>query len=214
VSKDLNGGIPTDNEVILGILNNSESVLKRLYIAYFPMILQLIINNSGNEDDAKDIYQEAIIVLYNKVKTGDFELSSKLKTYIYSVCRRLWLKRLTQMNRYGGDIKDFQDYLSVDDETEKNNERDIQFNKMGAALQLLGEPCKTIIEDFYINNRSMQEICEDFGYTNADNAKTQKYKCLQRLKKLFFTFWNRLASPSGRHKNSTESLYNLFPIYL
>jgi len=121
VSKDLNGGIPTDNEVILGILNNSESVLKRLYIAYFPMVLQLIINNSGNEDDAKDIYQEAIIVLYNKVKTGDFELSSKLKTYIYSVCRRLWLKRLTQMNRYGGDIKDFQDYLSVDDETEKNN---------------------------------------------------------------------------------------------
>ena len=90
------------------------------------------------------------------------------------------------MNRYGGDIKDFQEYLTVDDETEKNNERDIQFNKMGAALQQLGEPCKTIIEDFYINNRSMQEICGSFGYTNADNAKTQKYKCLQRLKKLFF----------------------------
>ncbi|MGZ3872485.1 MAG: RNA polymerase sigma factor [Mucilaginibacter sp.] len=186
MSKELNSGIPADSEVILGILNNSESVLKRLYLAYFPMILQLVINNNGSSDDAKDIYQEAIIVLYNKVKTGDFELSSKLKTYIYSVCRRLWLKRLTQLNRYGGDIKDFQEYLVVDDETERNNERDIQFNKMGNALQLLGEPCKTIIEDFYINNRSMQEICENFGYTNADNAKTQKYKCLQRLKKLFF----------------------------
>jgi len=186
VSKELNSGIPTDSEVILGILNNSESVVKRLYIAYFPMILQLIINNNGNEDDAKDIYQEAIIVLYNKVKNGDFELSSKLKTYIYSICRRLWLKRLSHMNRYGGDIKDFQEYLAVDDETEKNNDRDIQFNKMGNALNQLGEPCKTIIEDFYIHNRSMQEICENFGYTNADNAKTQKYKCLQRLKKLFF----------------------------
>jgi RNA polymerase sigma factor (sigma-70 family) len=186
VSKELNSGIPTDSEVILGILNNSESVLKRLYTAYFPMVLQLIINNNGSGDDAKDIYQEAIIILYNKVKNGDFELSSKLKTYIYSVCRRLWLKRLSQINRYGGDITDFQEYLSVDDETEKNNDRDIQFNKMGKALQLLGEPCKTIIEDFYINNRSMQDICESFGYTNADNAKTQKYKCLQRLKKLFF----------------------------
>jgi RNA polymerase sigma factor (sigma-70 family) len=186
VSKELNGGIPTDSEVILGILNNSESVLKRLYTGYFPMVLQLIINNSGDGDDAKDIYQEAIIILYNKVKTGDFELSSKLKTYIYSVCRRLWLKRLSQINRYGGDIKDFEEYLSVDDDTEKNNERDVQFNKMGEALHLLGEPCKTIIEDFYINSRSMQEICESFGYTNADNAKTQKYKCLQRLKKLFF----------------------------
>ena len=102
MSNDLNSGVPTDNEVILGILNHSENVLKRLYLAYFPMVLQLIINNNGNEDDAKDIYQEAIIVLYNKVKGGDFELSSKLKTYIYSVCRRLWLKRLSQMNRYSG----------------------------------------------------------------------------------------------------------------
>jgi RNA polymerase sigma factor (sigma-70 family) len=187
VNKELKDSTPTDSEVILGILNNSETALKKLYVAYFPMILQLIINNSGDEDDAKDIYQEAIIVLYNKVKAGDFELSSKLKTYIYSVCRRLWLKRLNQINRYGGDIKDFQEFLPVEeDDSERHADRDIQFKKMESALQLLGEPCKTIMEDFYIHNRSMQEICERFGYTNADNAKTQKYKCLQRLKKLFF----------------------------
>ncbi|RZK15573.1 MAG: sigma-70 family RNA polymerase sigma factor, partial [Flavobacterium sp.] len=53
-------------------------------------------------------------------------------------------------------------------------------------LDHLGEPCKTIIQDFYIHNLSMQDICEKFGYTNTDNAKTQKYKCLQRLKKIFF----------------------------
>ncbi|MGF7038727.1 RNA polymerase sigma factor [Mucilaginibacter lappiensis] len=186
MNKELKASAPTDSEIVLGILNNSEIVLKRLYTTYFPMILQLIINNNGNEDDAKDIYQEAIIVLYNKIKSGEFELSSKLKTYIYSVCRRLWLKRLSQMNRYGGDIRDFEEYLPVDDEVDNHNERDTQFNKMENALQLLGEPCKTIMEDFYIHNRSMQDICERFGYTNADNAKTQKYKCLQRLKKLFF----------------------------
>ena len=177
---------PTDSEIVFGILNNSENAIKRLYVAYFPMVLQLIINNNGTADDAKDIYQEAIIVLYNKIKKGDFELNSKLKTFIYSVCRRLWLKRLSQMSRYAGDIHDFQEYLPVEDEVEQESERDIQFTKMQGALQLLGEPCKTIIEDFYIHNRSMQDICESFGYTNADNAKTQKYKCLQRLKKLFF----------------------------
>lgn len=186
MNKDLKGSAPTDSEVVFGILNNSENIISRLYTAYFPMVLQLIINNSGTADDAKDIYQEAIIVLYNKIKKGDFELSSKLKTYIYSVCRRLWLKRLAQINRYGGDIRDFQEYLPVDEDVEAHNERDIQFSKMQSALSLLGEPCKTIIEDFYIHNRSMQEICESFGYTNADNAKTQKYKCLQRLKKMFF----------------------------
>jgi RNA polymerase sigma factor (sigma-70 family) len=186
VNKQIDLQIPADSEVIIGILNNSDSVLKRLYLAYFPMVLQLILNNNGNEDDAKDVYQEAIIVLYNKVKRGDFELSSKLKTYIYSICRRLWLKRLKQLNRYGGDIKDFQEYLPVEDEIEKHQDRDMQLNKMENALKLLGEPCKTIMEDFYMHSKSMQEICERFGYTNADNAKTQKYKCLQRLKKLFF----------------------------
>ena len=123
MSKETNSGIPTDSEVILGILNNSENVLKRLYLAYFPMILQLVINNNGNTDDAKDIYQEAIIVLYNKVKTGDFELSSKLKTYIYSICRRLWLKRLTHLNRYGGDIKDFEEFLPGDVDTGEQHKK-------------------------------------------------------------------------------------------
>jgi RNA polymerase sigma factor (sigma-70 family) len=187
VNKHLNNtAAPTDNEAILGILNNSEVMLKRVYIGYFPMVLQLVISNNGNEDDAKDIYQEAIIVLYNKVRAGDFELTSKLKTFIYSICRRLWLKRLTQMSRFAGDIHDHQEYFTVDEDLATHEEKDIQFDKMAGALSLLGEPCKTIIEDFYIHNKSMQEICERFGYTNADNAKTQKYKCLQRLKKLFF----------------------------
>ncbi|UEG51722.1 RNA polymerase sigma factor [Mucilaginibacter daejeonensis] len=186
MSKAINTSAPTDSEVIFGILNDSESILKRLYVAYFPMVLQLIINNNGTADDAKDVYQEAIIVLYNKVKSGNFELSSKLKTFLYSVCRKLWLKRLNQMSRYGGDIKDFQDHLPVEEENDLHSERELEFSKMEGALKLLGEPCKTIIEDFYIHNLSMQDICERFGYTNADNAKTQKYKCLQRLKKLFF----------------------------
>ncbi|QJD97951.1 sigma-70 family RNA polymerase sigma factor [Mucilaginibacter robiniae] len=186
MSKAINNSAPTDSEVVFGILNNSETILKRLYTAYFPMILQLIINNNGTADDAKDVYQEAIIVLYNKVKSGKFELSSKLKTFLYSVCRKLWLKRLNQMSRYAGDIKDFEEHVPAEEDVDLHTERDMQFTRMKGALELLGEPCKTIIEDFYIHDQSMQEICEKFGYTNADNAKTQKYKCLQRLKKLFF----------------------------
>lgn len=177
---------PTDSEIILGILNNSSLILKHLYLEYYPMVLNLILTNNGNEDDAKDIYQEAIIVLHGKIKSGDFELSSKLKTFIYSVCRRLWLKRLSFKSKFEGDIKDYEDYLPVEEDIELHVEKDKQFEQMHEALGSLGEPCKTIIEDFYIKNLTMQDICEKFGYTNADNAKTQKYKCLQRLKKIFF----------------------------
>nr|WP_039867422.1 sigma-70 family RNA polymerase sigma factor [Pedobacter sp. BAL39] len=186
MSNKLSSSVPTDREVVLGVLNNSDDALNKLYTGYFPMILQFILNNNGDEDDAKDVYQEGIIVLYNKIKGGDFELSSKLKTYIYSVCRRIWLKKLAQQSKKTSNIADFEDVISVEVDVEHHEEKDKQFDKMQDALVHLGEPCKTIIQDFYINNLSMQDICEKFGYTNTDNAKTQKYKCLQRLKKLFF----------------------------
>jgi RNA polymerase sigma factor (sigma-70 family) len=186
VSKKLSSSVPTDQEVVLGILNNSEEALNRLYTGHFPMVLQFILNNSGDEDDAKDVYQESIIILYNKIKSGDFELTSKLKTYIYSVSRRIWLKKLAQQNKKTSNISEFEDVIAVEVDVDVHEEKDLQFDKMDSALQHLGEPCKTIIQDFYINNLSMQDISEKFGYTNTDNAKTQKYKCLQRLKKLFF----------------------------
>ena len=186
MSNKLSSSVPEDREVVLGILNNSEEALNKLYKGYFPMILQFILNNNGDEDDAKDVYQEGIIVLYNKIKSGNFELSSKLKTYIYSVCRRIWLKKLAQQSKKSNNVSDFEDIMAVEVDVEQHEEKDQQFEKMQSALHHLGEPCKTIIQDYYINNLSMQDICEKFGYTNADNAKTQKYKCLQRLKKLFF----------------------------
>jgi RNA polymerase sigma factor (sigma-70 family) len=186
VSNKLSSSVPTDREVVLGILNNSADALNKLYTGHFPMILQFILNNNGDEEDAKDVYQEAIIILYNKIKSGDFELSSKLKTYIYSVCRRIWLKKLSQQSKKSNNIDDFEDVIAVEFDVEQHEAKDLQFEKMGESLLNLGEPCKTIIQDFYINNLSMQDICEKFGYTNTDNAKTQKYKCLQRLKKLFF----------------------------
>jgi len=186
VSNKLSSSVPTDREVVLGILNNSDDALNKLYVGYFPMILQFILNNNGDEDDAKDVYQEGIIVLYNKIKSGDFELSSKLKTYLYSVCRRIWLKKLSQQSKKTNNISDFEDVISTDVDIEDHEQKEEQFDKMQSALLHLGEPCKTIIQDFYINNLSMHDISEKFGYTNTDNAKTQKYKCLQRLKKLFF----------------------------
>jgi RNA polymerase sigma factor (sigma-70 family) len=186
VNKKLSSSVPTDREVVLGILNNSEEALNRLYTDYFPMVLQFILTNNGDEDDAKDVYQESVIILYNKIRGGDFELTSKLKTYIYSVSRRIWLKKLAQQSKKTNNISEFEDVIAVEEDVELHEEKELQFDKMDSALQHLGEPCKTIIQDFYINGLSMQDISEKFGYTNTDNAKTQKYKCLQRLKKLFF----------------------------
>jgi len=65
-------------------------------------------------------------------------------------------------------------------------EREQNLNRMQESIGQLGEPCKTLLTDFYMARLGMDEIADKFGYTNADNAKNQKYKCLQRLKKIFF----------------------------
>ncbi len=182
----LNESLISDSQFIEGIYLQSEDMLGRLYKLHYPMVLQLVLMNSGSEQDAKDVYQEAIIVLCEKVYQGSFELNSKLKTFIYSVSRRLWLKRLQVKTRFSGELKDFEEIMAPEDELDHHHKKEENFLAMGVALQKLGEPCKTLIEDFYMHEQSMIQISEKFGYTNPDNAKTQKYKCLMRLKKLFF----------------------------
>jgi RNA polymerase sigma factor (sigma-70 family) len=176
----------SDEELISGLKARSEPVLSALYKSYFPMILNFIQNNSGSYDEAKDIYQEAVILFYEKVQEGSLELSCKIKTYIYSVCRRLWLKRLSEKAKYTGGIEDTEKFIAVESDEKAEDDYENNFLQMKNAVEELGEPCKSIIQDFYIHELSMEEIADKFGYTSADNAKNQKYKCLKRLKKIFF----------------------------
>lgn len=175
----------SDQEMLDGILSKDEEALRYLYKLYYPMILNFIINNNGTEQEAKDIYQEAVIIFYEKIQTGIL-LSCKIKTFIYSICRRQWLKRLQEKSRYTLRMDDVEEFINVESDVVQGEEKENDFHKMGESLNLLGEPCRTIVEDFYIKELTMDEIADKFGYTNSDNAKNQKYKCLQRLKKLFF----------------------------
>ena len=84
-------------------------------------------------------------------------------------------------------MHELETFSGIEDEMIEIEEKENRFTKMDTALRALGEPCRSIIEDFYIRDFSMENISEKFGYTNPENAKNQKYKCLQRLKKLFFT---------------------------
>lgn len=178
--------IERDQELLHGLAANDDKSLETIYLENFPAIARMIVQNNGSEDDAKDIFQEAMIVLYEKVQEGGFVLSSRLKTFLYSICRRLWLKKLQSSSLSTPLFEELEETTAAEDALEAHLERDRQFKQMEEAMGKIGEPCKTILEDYYIHRQSMQDIAERFGYTNAENAKNQKYKCLMRLKKLFF----------------------------
>lgn len=179
----------SDQDIVNGILKGDNKAVSKLYKLFYPSIAHMILSNKGSTDEAKDIFQEAVLVLYDRITQHKFELSSKLSTFLYAVSRRLWLKQLSSKgsSTNTSDISDFEDILHIEEDIERHDEIEKQFEQMSTALAQLGEPCKTILNDFYIQNMTMQAIRDKFGYTNTDNAKNQKYKCLQRLKKLFFT---------------------------
>lgn len=176
----------TDKELVEGIRNDENGALEFLYKENFHAIAYFIYNNNGTEQDAKDICQEAVILFYEKIRGNALELNCSVKTYLYSVCRRLWLKRLYYKSKFTGKIEEYDDVFSAEEHSDAE-EKEKNFGRMELSMNGLGEPCRTILEDYYVNKLSMTEICEKFGYTNADNAKNQKYKCLMRLKKIFFS---------------------------
>lgn len=174
-----------EEALILELRKKNEVALKQLYRENYSMVLRLVINNSGTEQEAKDVYQEAIIHFYERLSQTEFALTCKIKTYLYAVCRKLWLQRLAHRNKYvrieeGERVPDA-DGVVTDVET-----KEMHYAVMGDSLNKLGEPCRSILEDYYLQGHTMEEITMKFGYTNTDNTKNQKYKCLQRLKKLFF----------------------------
>lgn len=176
-----------DEQLLAGLAKNEKQAIETLYKEHFGMVQAFILNNNGSSDDARDIFQEAMIVLYEKAISGSFELTAQIKTYLYSVSRRLWLKRLQQMQRFGTPVENLAETVQVEDELEAHEKRNEAYMTMEKALSHIGEPCKSLLEAYYLQKKNMQEISTQFGYTNADNAKNQKYKCLTRLKKMFFT---------------------------
>lgn len=148
------------------------------------MIEKYVLDNSGSGDDAKDVFQDAMFLLIKKVQDSNFELTSKLSTFLFGIGRHLWLKKLTQKKI---NTEEYQNEISIS-ETEDFEEEDIerleQARLMKEGIDKLGEPCKTIIVEFYFLKTSMQDIAEKLNYTNANNAKNQKYKCFKRLQKL------------------------------
>lgn len=175
-----------EQSLLQGLAKNDKRAVETIYKDNYNIVQALVVNNNGTTEDAKDVFQEAMIVLYEKVQSGTFELNCQIKTFIYSVSRRVWLKKLLLQNRFHLS-EGHEDMVSVDDEVEEHEKRATEFGMMERAMSGLGEPCKSLLEAFYLQKRSMQEIAASFGYTNAENAKNQKYKCLVRLKKLFFS---------------------------
>jgi RNA polymerase sigma factor (sigma-70 family) len=148
----------------------------------------MVFKMNGSMEEAYDVFQDSMTILYEKAKANDLELSCKLNTYLTSIAKHIWMRKLSSKKRQSFSIlHDDVDYqVAVEDDVSRFAEFEKNVSKLTACFEQIGEPCNSILKAFYVQNKSMNAIAEEFGYTNPENAKTQKYKCLNRIRKLFF----------------------------
>lgn len=176
-----------EQDLLRGLAVHDNRCIELIYRDNYPVIQSLVVNNNGSPDEARDVFQEAMIVLFEKSKQSHFELHCQIGTYLFSVARRIWLKKLQQAGIKTRLNETIEETYPVDNDLDHHEQYNHRIEMMHGALEQIGEPCRSLLEAYYFKKRNMQDISEDFGYTNADNAKNQKYKCLNRLKKIFFS---------------------------
>lgn len=171
-----------DKEILERIRKGDETALQYLYRSNYRTILRFVLRNNGTESEAQDIFQDALVALWENVRKKEFILSSKLSTYLYSVCQNMWLKELKKKKK----ITSKDTVIPEDDLTTEiqNWEREERIKIIQSCIDQLGETCKKILQYFYFDELPMQEIAERLGFANADSVKSQKYKCKKELDKI------------------------------
>lgn len=156
---------------------------KDLYIRHFPAVKNFVLANSGNEEDARDIYQDAFVAFWRNVQLGKFESKTQAGTsaYILQVAKHKWIDELRK--RKGNALiieRDWEENMAAPpDGLSQSDENYV--DTVVAHFQKMKKPCRELLYRFYYLKEKFSEIAERYGWTEA-SAKNNKYRCLQKLR--------------------------------
>jgi len=170
-----------ENKVIIeGIKTQDKIILRDIYQVYFPVIKRYILDNNGSEQDAKDVFQEGIIIIYRKIKEGNLNLTSSFKSYIYSVCRFIWIKQLSQKKEDAEKMDIYKEYEEVPDITIDEYEKNEQYKLYQKHFKRLEKDCQKLLQMF-LDKVPLKEIGKQLGIESDQYIKRKKYKCKEQL---------------------------------
>lgn len=170
-----------NQRIIGGISSGDNNIFNELYEYEFPKVVRMI-KKSGTIEMAKDVFQDAIVILVEKVYAKRIDLNCSVKTYLYSICKYLWLDQLRQNKKEKQMIQFYNEEFDSDEILIHFYSIPDIFDEVTSAINNLGNPCKQLLECFYYQNMSWEDIASSLGYSNAASARNQKYKCLERIR--------------------------------
>ncbi len=172
----------TDQKIIDLIRSTGYSkALNQLY-KNFPKVLAYVLKVGGKKQDAEDIFQDSLLICIEKIRSQDFSLSSSLSTFVIGVAKNKTREHLRSSNKYieveGSEI--------LEDNYELNDiiEEEKKYKALDKILLKIGKKCMDLLIMFYHKKIKMKSIAESLGFKSETSAKTQKYKCIEKARKL------------------------------
>lgn len=176
-----------DKHIIDGLRSSREETynnqLRVLYKSMYPMVESYILNNSGNKAEAADIFQDAIVIFYNKIRKENLELTCSIQTYLIAVSKNLWLNRWKKIKKTTNadqlENEHSKDIIAVEEIMKKEENEMIH-----QLIQQLGKKCQEVLVSYYFDKMKMKDIAERMGFQNDQVAKNRKSSCLKKLRTL------------------------------
>jgi RNA polymerase sigma factor (sigma-70 family) len=170
----------TDSSLIDSIVGENAkkrfSAFEVLYKQNFNSIQSFVIKNHGTKDEAKDIFQDAMIIVYRNLVNKSFKEDSKLSTYLFSICKNLWFQRIRKLK-----IVEFQSVDVAENLSENFEITKVDSSLLNELLDKLKSDCKQLLIAFYYERKPMRDLMEIFKLGSEQAAKTKKLRCLNGL---------------------------------
>ncbi len=173
-----------DSTIISSInLGKTDQVFKEIYERVFMKVKTMVSKGGGSFEDAQDVFQDAVIVFYKRVRTGAYEERTEVDGFIYAVSRNLWYSKVRRESRIEGMGEEFDMVDEREDLSDAliSKERESIVNRV---FNELGDTCHKLLRCTFFEKLTMKEVAERMNFNNENTAKTKHYKCKQRLIRL------------------------------
>jgi RNA polymerase sigma factor (sigma-70 family) len=174
--------IYSDEAVIDGLNSQNILIIKYIYKKFFQQVRFMVTSNSGTQMDAEDVFQDALVVIYQKIKAGNLRLTCAFSTYLYAICRNIWFQKLEK----NGMRKEYKEYIDFDTLEDSHNiesqiEENEKFNLFQKHFLRMSEDDQKVLK-LFLKKIPLTEIATIMGYKSYAYAKVRKYICKEKLK--------------------------------
>jgi RNA polymerase sigma factor (sigma-70 family) len=172
----------TEKDILKDLKGENNMAFGRLYKIHFRMVSRFITDNKGTISDAEDIFQDTMIVLVEKLRQDNFRLSASLKTYVMAIAKNQWLKKIRTSQR-SPKFTELTDSSFFEEITDAIDEGKTYWDKLHNYIDRVTNHCMGLIQDVFFNNKPIEQIQQEYGYTTRHNAINQKHKCIEQIRR-------------------------------